>query len=448
MSLLCSVLAGGLLLLSGLLIFLRKRLRESAEAVRNRQAWLFEGSKFWARWLGLEDLQIVVNEIVVDEKARKASEQSDLEQIRVTLGKMREGVLIVDVDNQVVMANEAVRELLSLRESPLGKRLEAVIQGADFFDFVQDVKGGSPSPYFVLEVTLGRETRWFEVTGALLPEQDDDRGTLTLFVLHDITKQTRLERVRTEFVSNLSHELRTPVTIIKGFADTLIEDQDCLSSEERSTFLEKIQKNVGRLNQMLEELLTLSRLENNTGALHFEIGPLHKVILDTTESFRGRLAAGQELELKLEATNDRVMLDSLRIAQVLENYLENALRHAKGFKRLVVMTTSTNEAVTCRVEDDGAGIPEKHLPHLFERFYRADKGRSRESGGTGLGLSIVKHIVQQHGGTVSAESTEGEGTAMIFEIPYPAILAEKAVMSFGLNADASARAIMRARELV
>jgi two-component system, OmpR family, phosphate regulon sensor histidine kinase PhoR len=443
-----SLLLAVLVVVAGAALWqVRGRLLAMAEALGQRQTWLREGTSPLFRWIGVDRLQEVANQLLKEHRKHSEAERNYLEQIRATLGSMREAVLIIDGQNRVLMANEVVRELLNLTEGARGKSLESIIQGAEFLDYVQAVKAGQGGGMFVLEMTVGRETRWFEVRGARLPEADPDRGLLTLFVLHDITRLTRLERVRTEFVANLSHELRTPVTIIKGFADTLMEDHESLSARERGVFLEKIQKNVGRLNQMLEELLILSRLEKDTHSLQFEKGSLHGIIRDTAEVFQGRLQSGQTLSLELEAARDELVLDGMRMAQVFENLLENALRHARGFKRLCIETKSLEHGLRCRVSDDGAGIPAKDLPHVFERFYRVDKSRSRESGGTGLGLSIVKHIVQQHGGSISAESVAGRGTRMILELPFPEVLAARNFLSHGANADPAAPAIVRAREL-
>lgn len=443
----CIILTAILLVLGIFLFRLRKRLREIGEAIQERRLWLQDERLFGDQWMGLGGLQANVNQLLTDSERQQKSGQDSLEQIRMTLGSIREAVFIIDPGNRVVMSNEAFENLLGLKERPLGRRLESIVQSSAFFDYVRETQSGKQSGFFVLEVLVKNESRWFEITGSSLPSRSDHPGVLTLFVLHDITKQTHLERVRTEFVQNLSHELRTPVTIISGFADTLVEDHDALSSEERGKFLEKIKKNSVRLTQMLEELLTLSRLENNPGALQFSLDSFHKIVTDTVEMFRLRLASGQALTMHLAEGNDRLMLDSMRMAQVLENLLENALRHARGFTTLEVVTEISSTRLLCRVRDNGPGIPAKDLPRIFERFYRVDKGRSRESGGTGLGLSIVKHIVQQHGGTVSVMSRVGEGTEIIFEIPYPEILAEKTVMNVGSHENAAKSAILPARGL-
>ena len=426
---------------------LRRQIHQATEAVRERQPWLREKVMMGSRWMGFLDLQEVINELLRELKERGHAERGYLEQIQATLGNIREAVFIIDGDNQVVLANAALEELLRVNGDPLGRRLESMVQGADFFEYVRAVKAGEQSEFFVLQVQVERLSCWFEIAGSRLPDRGDDMRKLSLFVLHDITRQTQLERVRTEFVQNLSHELRTPVTVIKGFADTLIEDHDELSSDERGRFLEKIQKNSMRLNHMLEELLTLSRLENDPAVLQFGMTSLNTIVQETVEMFRLRMSEGQQIRVDLAVGNDTLMLDSLRIAQVLENLVENAVRHARGFTELELKTEISNSGVKCRVRDNGQGVPAKDLPHLFERFYRVDKGRSRESGGTGLGLSIAKHIVQQHGGHISATSTVGQGTEMVFEIPYPEVLAEKAVNSLGPNESAATKAIKLARGL-
>jgi two-component system phosphate regulon sensor histidine kinase PhoR len=409
---------------------MRRRIRLLKEAVEGRRPMLKskEMSGFGGRLL--EELEDTTNGLLREHAKRSASEKSSLEQIDATLGSLREAVFIIDSDNYLLMTNDAFGRLLKSKAQTVGKRLESIIQGTDFFEYVQAIKNGTESDFFVLEVTIGSQVRWLEITGSRLPEGDRSGESMTLFVLHDITEQRRLERVRTEFVANLSHELRTPVTIIKGYADALFDDSEELDAEGRRHFLQKIQNSVSRLNIMLEELLLLSRLETNPNALQMEMLSLGKVVRDVTDSFRIRLAEKGRLEVFVSEGNDTLMIDPLRISQVMENLLENVLRHAKNFTQIEVRTRIEDDGVACAVVDDGQGIPERDLPHIFERFYRVDKGRSRESGGTGLGLSIVKHIIQQHGGEVTALSSASTGTVMGFKIPFPGKLAEKAVMSF------------------
>tara|TARA_B110000438_G_scaffold303584_1_gene365798 strand:+ start:1502 stop:2536 length:1035 start_codon:yes stop_codon:yes gene_type:complete len=338
------------------------------------------------------------------------------------------------------MANDAFRSLLNLGSEPVaGKRLESIIKSSEFFDYVRAIQTGDASDFYTIEVTLGTMTRWLEITGTSL-QSGAEGSAMTLVILHDISEQKRLEEVRTEFVANLSHELRTPVTIIKGFADALIEDNEELGAEERRHFLTKIQNSVSRLNAMLEELLLLTRLENNPNALQMEMYSLTKVVREVAENFRIRLEGDTQFVFNFAEGNDVLMIDPLRISQVLENLMENVVRHAKGFTRIEVSTRIEEGGVTCAVLDDGAGIPERDLPHVFERFYRADKGRSRDSGGTGLGLSIVKHIIQQHGGEATASSLPGGETVIGFKLPFPGPLTEKALMNF-VRDERSSRAV-------
>lgn len=424
-----SLLAAAVLALR--LRVLARRLGQLARAIEARKSLLVEREDGFSRTFHLDRLTRACNDLLAENAAISQTEKSYLEQIKATLGSIREAVLIVDDDNQVLLANEALRQILNTSEMPLGRRLESLIQSSEFFEYVREVKAGSVSEHQEIEVRIGKQVVSFEVTGALLPHQEGEQR-YTMFVLHDITNQKKLERVRTEFVANVSHELRTPVTIIKGFADTLVEDRAELSPEEQERFLIKIQKNTTRLHNLLEELLLLSRLESHQAdVLKRERLSLNRLIAETADNFQTRLEANNQLlQMDLCDGQDVLFLDPLRITQVMNNLLENILRHAKGFRRIRIVTRPVERGVDAYVEDDGAGIPANDLPHIFERFYRVDKGRSRESGGTGLGLSIVKHIVMLHGGRVWADSQPGVSTRIGFFIPYPEALAEQAVLRF------------------
>lgn len=426
------ILSLGLLSVSALWILtVRAVIRRAGAAAENGRAVLLDRRGGMARLLGIEGLYMAINRLVEEGHQGARAAKGQLGQIEAMLESLREAVLILDSENRIELANKAFRDLLNLPDSPTGRFINSIIQGADFYDYVAAVKGGGGTDRLTLEVVVGRQVLWFEITGSRLPGNSGERGSLSLFVLHDITRLKQLERVRTEFIANVSHELRTPVTIIKGFADTLVEDLEELSPEESRRFLLKVQANVARLHQMLEELLLLSRLESNPEAVTLERHSLGQIVTETAERFRARIESRvTSFQVQLTPEDDTVLIDPFRISQVLENLLENALRHARGCREIVVRTRVVAPNVICEVRDDGAGIPPKDLPHVFERFYRVDKGRSRESGGTGLGLSIVKHIVQQHGGEIEAESQPGQGTTIRFTIPFPHARAERAVMSF------------------
>lgn len=396
----------------------RRLLRTMVESIEARRSYLFEEDGGWARDLGLDRLARQLNELLAEHQRSSRQERGYLRQIETTLSNLTEAVLIVDDRSALVMANEAARELLSLAPGCEGRRLEGLLKSAGFLEFMELAEAGSAPSWKEIEIARGRDSLFVEVAGARIPETDDDSRPLTLFVLHDITRLKKLENVRREFVANVSHELRTPVTVIKGFTDTLIEDHEHLRSEEQIRFLNKIAKNVERLHLLLEDLLTLSRLEGDTIELNREACSLRKLIHDITENFLPRLNLDEQtLVCDLEPTLDEVMIDPIKISQVLQNTLDNALRYAKGFTRIVVRTARDGSYFLLEVEDDGCGIPEKDLPHIFERFYRVDKGRSRELGGTGLGLSIVKHIVQLHGGTIAAQNVHDSGLRITCRIP-------------------------------
>ena len=230
----------------------------------------------------------------------------------------------------------------------------------------------------------------------------------------------RLENVRRDFVANVSHELRTPVAIVKGFAETLEDDYDELSGKKRREFIGKIRKNSDRLCSLVEDLLQLAELESPSHELRREPGSLATVARIVTDRFGERVdQQTQSIRLELAEEDEPIHFDSVKIERVIENLLDNALLYARGFSVLTIRTIIDEEAreIRCQVEDDGCGIPEKDLPHLFERFYRVDKGRSRESGGTGLGLSIVKHMVELHGGSVAVRSKIEKGTIFSFSLP-------------------------------
>tara|TARA_B110000438_G_scaffold39638_1_gene39541 strand:- start:1385 stop:2143 length:759 start_codon:yes stop_codon:yes gene_type:complete len=225
---------------------------------------------------------------------------------------------------------------------------------------------------------------------------------------------------RRDFVANVSHELRTPVAIVKGFAETLDDSYDELSGKKRREFIGKIRKNSDRLCSLVGDLLYLAELESPSHALRPEPSSLSVVVRTVVDRLGERLDLNtQRIRLELAEERKPMSFDPLKVECVVENLLSNALRYARDSSVITIRTIfdEAPKVIRCEVQDDGCGIPEKDVPHLFERFYRVDKGRSRESGGTGLGLSIVKHIVELHGGTVSVRSKLGEGTTFSFSLP-------------------------------
>ena len=229
--------------------------------------------------------------------------------------------------------------------------------------------------------------------------------------LFDLSPIRKLEAVRRDFVANVSHELRTPLTIIGGFAETLQDPG--IPEERRAEFAKTIFSNTQRMQRIVDELLDLSRIE--TG--HWKPRPEPVRIADLGAEVFGRIAAsakakGVALDTDVDAGAQTIYADRTALEQILLNLVENAIRHTGEGGRITIRTTREGDGVSLAVGDTGSGISPEHLPRIFERFYRADSGRSREAGGTGLGLAIVKHLVEAHGGSVRAESVVGVGTSI------------------------------------
>jgi signal transduction histidine kinase len=414
------------IVLGWMLLQLRQRLQELAQEAETRTRNFLREDDALSRVFHLVRLRHTLSELAAGHDRLSQQEQGHLAQIQATLDNIKEAVLLIDADQRIVLANAAANDLLGPDKTTAGARLESAVRGASLLDyFYRTLRGESP-PRAEFPLPLGRDQlRWIEISGAPLAAKAPDGRRLCLFVLHDITRLKDLENVRKEFVANVSHELRTPLTVIKGFAEALIEDDERLAREDRLRFLDKIRRQTLRLVALVNDLLALSRLESSAPKLDIKPSSLRAIVEETaaeyTEKFR---EAHVSLELDLRHADDVLPLDALKISQVFHNLLDNCFRYAKGFTRVRILSRQEDGCVRVTVEDNGCGIPAADVPHVFERFYRVDKGRSRESGGTGLGLSIVKHTIQLHGGEVSCESEERNGTRIHFTLTVPAATAK------------------------
>ena len=363
------------------------------------------------------------NELITELRQLERDRSGQLTQLEATLGSLQEAVLIVDASNYVVLANRALQAIFPRARNILHQRLEVVLSNIAFHEYLEAVRQDTAEPQHQVEFAEGNHRRWVEATGTKIPPLNGDRGPWVLFVLHDITKQKQLELVRKEFVANVSHELRTPLSVIKGYIETLDESHEEMPLADRARFLRTIHRHTERLNSLLEDLLTLSRLESINPGLRRELTDFAALLQDIAGDFRAR-PAGQShvIDCEVERTLPALSVDPLKITQVVENLLDNALKYTPAGSRVILRAAQQGSEVVVTVRDNGPGIPTDDLPHIFERFYRVEKGRSREKGGTGLGLSIVKHIVQLHGGRVWAESELGRGTTFFFTLPVPAIV--------------------------
>ena len=235
-------------------------------------------------------------------------------------------------------------------------------------------------------------------------------------VLHDISAIERVEKTRRDFIANVSHELRTPLTSIRGYAETLLETESLNDGNTRD-FLQIIRRNAERMSRLTEDLLVLARVESGEAKLDLQPQSAQQLV---TESVSSMLETARDSDLEIVVTQvpeALVTADAYAIHQVFANLISNAIRYAAGGKKIEVGGETKPGAVEFFVRDFGPGIASEHVPRIFERFYRVDKARSRETGGTGLGLAIVKHIVLNHGGAVRVQSSLGHGSTFYFSLP-------------------------------
>jgi two-component system phosphate regulon sensor histidine kinase PhoR len=259
--------------------------------------------------------------------------------------------------------------------------------------------------------------RIFEVAASPMP------GGGAVAVLHDITRIEHVERTQRDFVANVSHELRTPLTSITGYVETLLDHEASLSPQARE-FLSTILKNATRMNRLTEDLLVMARVESSEQELHPIPIRADMLVRDAVQAMSGLVQDAEAILEIGETTQAEVFADNDAIVQVLSNLIENGIKYGQPrnetHSRLVVSAREVSDpidAVEFSVRDFGQGIASEHLNRIFERFYRVDKARSRESGGTGLGLAIAQHVVQSQGGAIRAESELNLGSTFIFTLP-------------------------------
>ena len=373
--------------------------------------------------------------------------------LQAILGSLSEGVLIVDRAQKIRLANAGLRRMFDFSASPWNRTLLEVYRDHDVQGIVRAAlaAGAAPQSRTLPLATRGGDGRYaakhFHVTAAgLLPSgghaQSLPSGAIAIF--HDVTQLRALETVRRDFVMNVSHELRTPLSIINGYLETLLEPDGLPDEATARRFLNVMWKHGQRLHLLLEDLLTLARLENGGAAgvaLRFAPVDLRGCLERVIERLAPVIAEKHALvRLDLPADTPPIEGDAHRLDQVFFNLLDNALKHGvRGANGANGAGESAPIQVRVRAEfdhdetgqaliefsDNGAGIPLADQPHLFERFYRVHKDRSRDAGGTGLGLAIVKHVVQAHGGHVSVESTPGHGATFRVRLPLAQDIVEK-----------------------
>ena len=352
----------------------------------------------------------------LDERIRTIISQRNEQQ--AVLSSMIEGVIAVSVTGRVMSLNHAAAGMIQEAvESAEGRTVEEVIRNTELQQFVRcALDSEQPVEGRIVLHENSRSEQHLQVHGTIL---SDDQGEKigALIVMNDMTHIRRLEQVRSDFVANVSHELKTPVTSIKGFIETLL-DGAMEKPEDRQRFLEIIARQTDRLNSIIDDLLMLSRVEQqNEEKLDLEPVRLHDVLSAAVGLCE--LKAGQkEMAIAVECDETlTVRANASLLEQAIVNLVDNAIKYSDAGGDVRIDVVQKDDEVLISVHDHGCGIAKEHLPRLFERFYRVDKARSRTLGGTGLGLAIVKHIAQSHKGRVTVDSTVRKGSTFTLHLP-------------------------------
>jgi two-component system phosphate regulon sensor histidine kinase PhoR len=416
-------LAGLLVALAaaGVSLWISRRITRPIEAMK-QSAGYFAGGDLSRRldapdseeMAGLAD---ALNQMAAQLDRRINTIISQRNELETVLASMREGVIAVDNEEKIINMNAAAAAFFNCQPEEIQSRdLQEVIRNSALQQFVRNSISSKALAEDDISLYQNGEKTLHMQSSPLLDANKEPVGTLVVF--NDVTQFRRLENMRRDFVANVSHEIKTPLTAIKGFVETLHQGS-VDNPDEAERFLGIIKKHVDRLSSIIEDLLSLSRIEQEDEGktLELEDGYVKDVFQSAMQICRSKaeeknIAISLECEDKISAQYDATLLE-----QAVVNLLDNAIKYSEPESTIHLQAQQNTSEIEIRVKDQGMGIAKKHLPRLFERFYRVDKARSRTMGGTGLGLAIVKHIAQAHGGNVTVESTLGQGSAFTIHLP-------------------------------
>jgi len=340
---------------------------------------------------------------------RIAELESERDHLTAVLSSMSEAVMVVDSRGRIIKVNPALRELFGTVEEPEGRWPLEIVRNPQLQSGIDVTLEQNQERE--IEARIGEKT----MVARFSPISGRPRPSGVVMVVHDITRLRSLESVRRDFVSNVSHELKTPLTSIEGYSETLLSEESLTPTQK--SFLEKIHRHARSLSQLLDDLFKLVQLEGNSQGLSRSEISMRTLMADVEKEFAPRFSAkGIQLEFESSLASDGILGSEEHLRRVFANLLENALKYTeKGQVRVEARQVKHDLVVS--VSDTGIGIPAEDLDRIFERFYRVSRGRSRESGGAGVGLALVKHIIELHGGRVWAESEAGRGTKVSFTLP-------------------------------
>lgn len=362
------------------------------------------------RRVGLALEQLLARQRELDRQVSK-----DAAEVRAVLTALTDGLLVVDSSQHILICNPAFEQLYGQSRIATGTALLDIIRDSDVIEPIRAALDQAQAR--VTEVTAPDRKRQLQLTAVPITQNGEASGVVAVF--HDISRLKQADEIRRDFVANVSHELRTPLSIFHGNLETLLEPGD-LDEDETRHIYEVMKRHSDRLNLLVNDLLSLARLESKEANLQLTDIRLRDFLEGVTRDWAKRLA-GKNLRLELEVPDNfpNVRADERQLEEIVHNLLDNAVKYSHQNGRILIQAGAPDQEVVLSVRDEGVGIAATDLPRIFERFYRADRARSRELGGTGLGLSIVKHIAQLHGGRVEAESTLGKGTTIRVILPNP-----------------------------
>ncbi len=357
-----------------------------------------------------------LNQMSIELQNRVKETIRDKSEIKAIVSSMIEGVIVVGKDERILLLNAPVYTMLELRSrETIGRPYWEVIRHQEINSFIKEAMATKSSLVRELTIISPEETHFSVQVSSVVLESGYLLGVVAVF--HDITELKKLARLRSEFVANVSHELKTPLTTIKGFVETLKEG----AINDRGSaikFLEIIAKHTERLENLVNDLLSLSAIESREVKLNREKISVNAFLEAILNLYKERFENQKlNIHLKLARELPSILADRNKIEQVFFNLIDNAIKFTPPGGSIIINSIQQNGFIQIDVKDTGIGIESEHLPRIFERFYRVDRGRSRELGGTGLGLSIVKHIVQLHQGKVSVESEPQAGSTFSIFLP-------------------------------
>ena len=346
----------------------------------------------------------------IDDISREKSERDAI------FAALAEGVIVLDMEEQVIDINTAARRMFHLKDNPLGSPITGVVRNLEISEFIRKLREEKKPLESEFTVRLPEGTLQLRLRGSLVTWAGAQSGIL--LVIYDLTQLRRLENFRRDFVANVSHEIKTPLTVIRGAVETL-RDGAIEEPESAARFMQIIELHSERLTSLVEDILSLSRLECHAvgEGYNFTVVGAALPVSTAMELAQPKAeAAGIKLTCTVES-DPKIEADVQLLEQAVFNLIDNAIKHSGESREIQVRVREENDEAVIDVIDHGCGIPAEHLPRLFERFYRVDKARSRKAGGTGLGLAIVKHIMQLHRGRAEVSSRVGEGSTFSLRLP-------------------------------